>query len=181
MRGETNVAVLGLGNVLMGDDAAGPHVVARLLSRFTFPPTVSVIDLGTPGLDLAPFLADLRAAVIVDSVRGERPGDIRIFRLPELLAHEPAPRLSPHEPGLSECLLTLELADRAPGDVVVVGIVPDTIDSRTELSPAVRQALPAAVGSVLRELDRLGVPAEERASPAEPDIWWEQPAAMPAR
>lgn len=157
----------------MGDDAAGPHVVARLSARYDFSPKVSVVDLGTPGLDLTPYLADLRAAIIVDTVKGDRPGDVRVFRLAELLTQRPSPRLSPHDPGLTECLLTLDLAGRAPAEVMVAGVVPETVDGQTRLSAAVRRALPKLVDTVLGELHRLGVRAEERRDASEPDIWWE--------
>ena len=54
-------AVLGLGNVLMKDDALGPYVIRRLLASWRFPPDVAVEDLGTPGRDLQPYLADREA------------------------------------------------------------------------------------------------------------------------
>ena len=44
--------VLGLGNVLMGDDGFGPAVVQAFEAEYVVGPDVSVIDLGTPGLDL---------------------------------------------------------------------------------------------------------------------------------
>ena len=55
MTGAPLVRVLGLGNVLMGDDALGPWVVHHLVSTYDFPPEVAVVDVGTPGLDLVPY------------------------------------------------------------------------------------------------------------------------------
>ena len=43
--------------VLMGDDGAGPYAAAVLTARYSLPANVTVEDIGTPGLDLAPFLA----------------------------------------------------------------------------------------------------------------------------
>ena len=95
------VGVLGLGNVLMGDDAFGPWVVQMLLAGYEFPEGVSVEDLGTPGLDLMPYVTDLEALVLVDTVRsGAPPGTVRLYRRDELLKHAPWPRLSPHDPGV---------------------------------------------------------------------------------
>jgi hypothetical protein len=49
-RAPHRVGVIGLGNVLMGDDAFGPWVVQTLLAEHDFPEGIAVEDLGTPGL-----------------------------------------------------------------------------------------------------------------------------------
>ncbi len=70
------VLVAGLGNVLMGDDAFGPWVVRSLEADHELPPGAVARDLGTPGLDLTPHLADLEALVVVDTVHADAaPGD----------------------------------------------------------------------------------------------------------
>ena len=46
--------VLGIGNVLMNDDAAGVRVVQALAEKFVFPEEVTLLDGGTLGLDLLP-------------------------------------------------------------------------------------------------------------------------------
>jgi hydrogenase maturation protease len=171
--GIARVGVIGLGNVLMGDDGFGPWVVQTLLAGYEFPEGVSVEDLGTPGLDLMPYLADLEALVLVDTVRSEAPpGTLRLCRRDEILAHPPQARLSPHDPGVKEALLTAEFAGRGPREVLLVGAVPGDTAMGVELSPALREAVPLAVSEVLRELERLGRPARRRASPLDPDIWW---------
>ena len=43
------IAVIGIGNVLAGDDAVGPHVVRVLEAHYELPDGVQVIDAGTPG------------------------------------------------------------------------------------------------------------------------------------
>lgn len=67
------VAVLGLGNVLMGDDALGPYAVRLLEARYELPGRVPVLDIGTPGLDLVPYFEGVDALVLVDTVRSEAP------------------------------------------------------------------------------------------------------------
>ena len=58
------IGVLGIGNVLMGDDALGPYVVQLLDSMYEVPADVELVDLGTPGADLPLYLDSLDAAVI---------------------------------------------------------------------------------------------------------------------
>jgi hydrogenase maturation protease len=165
--------VIGLGNVLMGDDAFGPWVVETLLAGYEFPDGVSVEDLGTPGLDLMPYLADVEALVLVDTVRSEAPpGTLCLYRRDEILRHPPPARLSPHDPGVKEALLTAEFSGQGPREVLLVGAVPADTATGVRLSPALRAAVPLAVSEVLRELERLGRPARRRDSPSAPDIWW---------
>jgi len=169
------IGVIGLGNVLMGDDAFGPWVVQTLLAEYEFPDGVSVEDLGTPGLDLMPYVADVEALVLVDTVRSDAPaGTLRLYRREELLRHPPQTRLSPHDPGVKEALLTAEFAGRGPREVLLVGAVPETTAMGVRLSPALRAAVPQAATEVLRELARLGCPATHRGAPRSPDVWWEE-------
>ena len=50
------VRILGVGNVLMGDDGFGPYVARTLGARYELPEHVEVQDVGTPGLDFTPYL-----------------------------------------------------------------------------------------------------------------------------
>lgn len=168
------IGVLGLGNVLMGDDAFGPWVVQQLLAEYEFLPDVTVQDLGTPGLDLIPYVCDLHGLVIVDTVRADAaPGSVRLYRRDDLLRHPPQVRLTPHDPGLKEALLTAEFAGQGPREVLLVGAVPQQTSMGVRLTPPLRQAVPVALAEVLRELERLSRPATRLAAPRPPDIWWE--------
>jgi hydrogenase maturation protease len=166
--------VLGLGNVLMGDDGFGPTVVALLASQYELPEGVSALDAGTPGFDLSPHVAGLAALIIVDTVKLDAPpGTLRLYRLPEIVAHVPVVRASPHEPALQEALLALQFAGQAPAEVLLVGAVPETIDVGPGLSAPLGAAVPHAIREVLLELERLGHPASKRSAPLPANLWWE--------
>ena len=169
------VRVLGLGNVLMGDDALGPWVVEELLARWEFPEGVSVVDVGTPGLDLTPYLADADTILLVDTVKADAPpGTLRIYDREQLLRHPPPPRLSPHDPGLTEALLSLDFAGAAPRDIVLIGVVPERVAKGVGLTPRVRQSVPAVVAEVIERLRALGFSPTPRAASASVP-WWERP------
>jgi hydrogenase maturation protease len=171
------VRVLGLGNVLMGDDAFGPWVVEELLARWEVPAGVSVVDVGTPGLDLTPYLGDADTAVLVDTVKADGPpGRIHVYAKGELLRLPPAPRLSPHDPGVAEALLALTLAGSAPRQVVLVGAVPEVVAKGIGLSRPLRQAVPRAAAEIARRLGALGLPCRRRPNGGETSPWWEKPA-----
>ena len=170
-------AVLGLGNVLAGDDALGPWVIQQLLSAWDFPPDVRVQDLGTPGLDLHPYLADCEHVILVDVVRSDgAPGELRLYDRDQILAHPPGIRTSPHDPGVKEALLSLEFAGSGPREVLLVGVIPGRVASGVGLSAAVRAAVDFAVDAVITELNRVGHAPTRRAEPASLDIWWEAAA-----
>jgi len=173
--GPRRIAVVGLGNVLMGDDAFGPYVVRMLEAEYEFLDGVTVLDLGTPGLDLTPHLSDIDALIVVDTVHSEGPpGEIRLYRRAQILKHPPGPRLSPHDPGLKEALLLAQLEGRGPRHVWLVGVIPQTTGTGIGLSVPVIQAVEGARDEVLCELERLGRAAVRRREPLEPDIWWEE-------
>ena len=173
------VRVLGLGNVLMGDDALGPWVIEELLANWEFPEGVEVVDVGTPGLDLVPYVADADTILIVDTVKSEGPpGRIRVYRREQLLARPAQPRLSPHDPGLTEVLFALTLADAAPRDVILIGVVPGAVEMGVGLSSAVQEAVPRAAAEVVEQLTSLGFAPRRRADPNPPSPWWEESAAL---
>lgn len=143
------VAVIGIGNVLTGDDAVGPHVVRVVEARYALPPDVQVIDAGTPGYDLTAFLVGLDAAILVDAVKARAaPGELRVFEKADLLSRKPVLAVSPHEPGVREALLNADFMGVAPPVVRLVGVVPARTETGIGLSPAVRAAIPAAVERV---------------------------------
>lgn len=171
---EAPIRVLGVGNVLTSDDGIGPYTIRVLEATYGFHDDVAVMDVGTPGLDFTPYIAFARSVIVVDSVKGKgAPGTVRIWRDEELLKAPPVARTNPHEPGLREALMATELTDSSPGEIVLIGVVPETVETGTHLSGAVKKALPLIVERVLEELKRLGCPAEPLEEPKTPDIWWE--------
>ncbi len=171
------LAVIGIGNVLMGDDALGPFVIKLLEAAWEPDERLRLVDAGTPGLDLTAYLADHDAVVFVDVVRAQgAPGEVRVYDAAALRERPPILALSPHEPGLREAILNAEFLGVAPRAVRLVGVIPDRVDYGTGLSAPVRAALPAVVERVRAELNALGFSPVDRPVPPAPDVWWEREA-----
>jgi len=169
------VTVFGLGNILMADDGLGPYVIKVLEATYVFPPDVQVLDAGTPGMELSTLLQDSGALIIVDTVRSDGDaGSVRTYRRDDVLKHPPAQRITPHDPGLKETLLVLELQGETPPEVFVIGVIPESVDYGVGLTDEVRGSVSKAVAEIIGELERLGYPAAPRVPPSEPDIWWER-------
>jgi hydrogenase maturation protease len=170
------VSVLALGNVLMRDDAWGPWTLAALLAGWELPAGVTAVDLGTPGLDLSPWLADADVLLLVDTVRAPAaPGTLHVYDRAQILATPPQPRLSPHDPGLKEALLSATLAGTMPREVVLVGAVPGDTSMGIGLTPALRAAVVPGAAAVVEALARLGVAAVRRRDARPAEVWWESP------
>jgi hydrogenase maturation protease len=168
------IRILGVGNVLCTDDGLGPYAIKVLEAQFEFPEHVEVIDVGTPGLDFTPYLADARMVIVLDTVKGEEAaGTLRLLRDGEIVAKPPPSRMSPHEPGLREALMATELAEMSPEEILLVGVIPESTEGGTKLTDAVRSAVPSVVDTVVAELERLGFSPVRRDPPAELELWWE--------
>jgi hydrogenase maturation protease len=187
-----SIRIIGLGNVLMGDDGFGPNVIAALQGCCDFSADVSVLDLGTPGLDLTPFVTDVDALIVVDTVNSQgAPGELRLYHRDQILRYAPQARLGPHDPCLKEALLLAELTGRAPRHVLLVGAIPERTWTGPGLTDSVRRAVSYAASQIIREVERLGGTVMVRATPCPQPVWWEkepeatdetsaQPGAAPA-
>jgi hydrogenase maturation protease len=169
------IGVIGIGNVLMGDDALGAHVVKRIEAEYEVPPELALVEAGTPGAALPAVLEGFEVVVVVDTVRVRgAPGEIRVLDKARLLAKDPLLPMSPHEPGLREALFTMEFQGTAPRVALLVGVIPERVTLEIGLSAPVAASVGGAVAEVVRTLEALGVALRRRADPALPDLWWER-------
>ncbi|MBW6511151.1 MAG: HyaD/HybD family hydrogenase maturation endopeptidase [Desulfuromonadaceae bacterium] len=155
-----SILVLGLGNMLMNDDALGVKIVQVLQSDYRFPPQVKVIDGGTLGLDLLPMLEGIDRLLIIDALEiGAHPGTIlRVTgdEVPRVFAS----KLSIHQMGVQDLLTVAELQGYLPRELVVWGVQPGSIEMEMALTPEVSRALPQVIAAVIDELTRWGAPPE---------------------
>jgi hydrogenase maturation protease len=143
-------AIFGIGNILLGDDGVGPAVARYIDTHFTLDDNVIVEDLGTPSLSLPGYMTGYDLVVFVDAVASDQPpGTVLHFTRDEIKAVEPGIRISPHEPSINDALILLDFAGTGPRDVVLIGIVPETLDSGLTLSARVAAAVPRAAEAVM--------------------------------
>jgi len=166
---------MGIGNVLNNDDGLGPFVARTLLGGWELAGDAEILDAGTPGLDLISLLHGAEAAVFIDAVRDQgSPGDVKRYDRAGIVKGGAKTVVSPHEPGLREALLTMELQGGGPADVTLWGAIPESIEMGTSLTDTVRATVPRIIDGILGELRRLGVEARKLESPRDPGIWWER-------
>jgi hydrogenase maturation protease len=154
---EPRILVLGIGNILLSDEGVGVHVVNRFRDLFDVPDGVDCIDGGTMGLDLMPYFEGKTHAIVVDAVRGngEQPGTILRFAGSTVMGLL-GERISPHQIGLSDLLACTALDSHLPEHIVLLGIVPESLDTGLEMTPAVQGRLDDMVGLLRDELAAAG-------------------------
>ena len=144
--------IIGLGNLLRGDDGVGVRV-AQLLARQTLPNDVEVVDGGTQGLGLINLMEGRRRMILVDAADvGKNPGEFVRFTLDKAILKSNDQHLSVHAAGLREALLLAEALKMLPNIVVIFGVQPANLEWTNALSPEVEAILPDLITAVLSEL-----------------------------
>ena len=157
------VLVLGIGNILLSDEGVGVHVINRFQETLVIPDEVQVIDGGTMGLDLSPYFEGKTDVVVVDAIcaDGQKPGTIRRFSGSEVMTML-GERISPHQIGLSDLLACTAVDTQLPENIVLLGIVPESLDTSLDLSPTIQAKVDDLVGLIRVELEAVGIALEPK-------------------
>lgn len=147
--------VLGIGNILLQDEGIGVRVVEALQQHYQIDPAVEVVDGGTKGYELIPFL-EVEHVLVVDAVDADAaPGTtvcLRNMEVPRFLGQ----RLSPHQIGLADLLSIAMLRGLDPEETVLIGVQPDALDVGINLSPTLEAQLPHLLDMVVAQLQQWG-------------------------
>jgi hydrogenase maturation protease len=154
------VVVIGVGNVLRGDDGAGLIAAERIGERV--PEGVRVVLCEQEPSRLIDAWQGAWAAAIVDAVSsGAEPGALHRFDA----SAEPVPaqtfRSSTHAFGVGEAIELARALGRLPNRVVVYGVEGVEFQPGADLTPAVDAALRDVVEAVVEDVQRL-IREEER-------------------
>ena len=121
--------ILGIGNVLWADEGFGVRCVERLAERFSFGPEVHVLDGGTQGLYLLPFLDGARNLLVFDAVDyGLTPGDMKVVEDGEVPAFMGAKKMSLHQTGFQDVIATAQLMGICPERLCLIGVQPEELE-----------------------------------------------------
>lgn len=147
------ILVIGCGNLLMGDDGFGIHVLEEL-EKSDLPENIKLIDIGTSSLDILHQLEGIDKVIIIDAVKsGNEPGVV--YRLTEKdLLYPDLNFLSLHELKLEHTLSIGKkiLGKKFPKEIIIFGVEVERIEGRIELSPKLKKVLPKVVNLVFKEI-----------------------------
>jgi hydrogenase maturation protease len=158
----SELLVLGLGNVLCGDDGVGPAAINLLARRYDSPEGVMLIDGGTLGLALLPYIEDAQRVLLIDAVRTDQPPGSFVRLHGEEVAPAVAARLSVHQVGVAELLEAARWRGTYPPQLTLLGLVPATLELGLKRTAAVETQLPELVERIVEEAARLGYRFREK-------------------
>lgn len=160
---DKKIGILGIGNLIVGDEGFGVHVIHYLEEHYEFPDNVLVIDGGTAGIYMSPFLEECDPVLVIDVVDIDaEPGSIHFYSNEDLKAGKISTRMSPHQLGLLEIMEICKLRDAAPETVEFYCVVPKTLETSTELSDVVAPRVEEISAIVLKRLAEIGVEVTRR-------------------
>lgn len=146
--------ILGIGNVLWADEGFGVRCVEALAERWRFDPTVRIMDGGTQGLYLLPFLEEADRLVVFDAVDyGLAPGTLKVVEGDEVPAFMGAKKMSLHQTGFQDVIATAQLMGYCPETLVLIGCQPQELE---DYGGGLRPVVAARIDPALEiALDRL--------------------------
>lgn len=148
--------VLGIGNTILTDEAAGVRAVEVLERGWKLPENVLAIDGGTSGMEMIEELSDLDFLIVLDVVKtGAAPGTVVRIAGDEIPVFF-RKKLSPHQIGLPDVLASLELLDTLPKEIVVLGVELISLELGMEMTPTVAEKVPVLAAMAAAELEARG-------------------------
>lgn len=155
--------VLGLGNLLLEDDAVGLKLLEAIAADDGLDDTAEFVDGGTQGLGLLRYLAGRKRVVILDAIGlGATPGTVHVLRGAEVERLHVHRASTAHEGNALELLAVARLLGDLPEEVSIVGIEPEHVRTGIGVSPIVASALPQAAIEAARIIRSGHVPRYSR-------------------
>lgn len=155
-----SLIILGLGNVLCGDDGLGVAAVMEIHRRYRVPANVEVLDGGTLGLSLLGYFEAEQDVILVDAITTDAETGTLVRLEGDAVAPAVRHSLSVHQIGVADLIDALRLIEVYPKRLVLLGLVPETLDLGVKLSDPVRRMLPLLVERVVEEAKQLGYELE---------------------
>lgn len=158
-----SIVIMGLGNMLYGDEALGVHAAQKLWQEWEFPEYVEVIDGGTQGHGLLTHVEKAQSLLILDAVdMGLAPGQIVVREGKEIPMYLTSQKVSPHQNSFSEVLALAELRGMLPPRLALAGMQPQSLLMGEPLSQMVQEHMHLLTQTALSVLRRWEVPMQPR-------------------
>lgn len=131
---------MGLGNILLGDEGIGIHIV-QSLEKEELPPNADIMDGGTGGFQILAELQSYPTVIMIDATLSDQPpGHMRVTE-PRYSADFPK-SLSSHDIGLKDLLDSATLLEKMPKIYLVVITINPSQEISMELSKEVKASIP---------------------------------------
>lgn len=161
---KNKLLILGIGNILWADEGFGVRCVEAMNANYQFGDDVVVLDGGTQGLYLLPFLEEARYLIVFDAVDyGKLPGEMVIAKDDAVPRFMGAKKMSLHQTGFQEVIACASLGEKLPESMILIGVQPEQLeDFGGSLRDIVKQQIPGALDVALQQIREWGYPYTQR-------------------
>lgn len=147
-----SILILGIGNILLGDEGFGVRAVEYLQENYSWPDNIQLLDGGTRGLLLMADIMDKDLVIILDIVHSDYPPGTMLLIENDDVYKSFQNKESVHQTSINDVLICCELADHRP-EVLVFAFEPyDFSQLNISLSPLAQEKLPAFCENVIAEM-----------------------------
>jgi hydrogenase maturation protease len=155
---QVEVLVLGIGNLLWADEGFGVRCAEMLAAEYDLSPQVLVLDGGTQGLYLLPYVQQARRLIVFDAVDYGLPaGTLKIVEGDEVPRFMGCKKMSLHQTGFQEVISAASLTGQLPEEMLLIGVQPVELDDfGGSLRPEVKIKVAEAVGIAVERLQQWG-------------------------
>lgn len=154
------IAIIGVGNLLMGDDGIGIHVVQELLENrpLTLPKEVAIYDGMTDSFLVLEQMEGADKAIIIDACDmnpNDPPGSIRKFTFEfDNDTNEDLESfcLSLHDLDFLNAIRISKDTCKLPEEIIFIGVKPESIRYEMQLSPKLEKTVPEIIKNIIEEI-----------------------------
>jgi hydrogenase maturation protease len=145
-RAKEEILILGIGNILLGDEGIGVHAV-RIMEVKAWPGHISFLDGGTGGFHLLSIFQQYKKIILIDAtLDGNEPG--RVSLLKPKYAKDFPQTLSAHDIGLRDLLQSSALLGFLPEIYLITISISENQPLSMDLSPELQPCLVEIEGIV---------------------------------
>ena len=146
------VAVIGVGNYLLGDDGFGIHVIRKMQGIMEFS-GVKIVDAMTNPVMLLEAMDGEDKVIIVDAIdTGDKEGVVDYRFNPKKDDFPSDVMLSIHDMHFKDLIIMARGVYELPEEVVIVGVKPEKIEPCLELSDRCRKYIDDVIDFIKREI-----------------------------
>ncbi len=146
---KSKILILGVGNILLGDEGVGCRAVERLKDEIR-DNDVEIVDGGTGGFHLLSYFSDYEEMILIDATLDQqKEGTVSLIK-PKFASDFPT-ALSAHDIGLRDLIETAVLSGGLPNINLITVSIKTIQNMRTVLSPEIENSMPEVI-SLVKEL-----------------------------
>jgi len=140
------ILILGIGNILMGDEGVGVHTI-KALEQNSFFEEIDLLDGGTGGFHLMAYFQEYHNIIMIDATMDKkRAGTVSVIE-PKFASDFPK-SLSAHDIGLKDMIESITILGKLP-KIYLITVTIDSIQSmHMELSTEVKNAIPKVIDNI---------------------------------